>query len=87
MTHGHAFQQVARLLMALHLADALHLQAEGDVVERGEVRKEREALKHHGRAAGCGGQVGNVAVVQQDVAARHGLVAGDHAQCCALAAA
>jgi hypothetical protein len=52
-----------------------------------EVREQREALEHHGRAARGGGQVGDVAVVQQDVAAGDRLVARDHAQRGALAAA
>ena len=50
--------------------DAAHLQAEGDVVERAQVREERVALEHHRRAALGGGQVGDVAGAEQDVARR-----------------
>jgi hypothetical protein len=87
VAHGDALQQVARALLALGLADAFHLEAEGHVVGGREVREQREALEHHGRAARGGGQVGDVAVVQQDVAAGDRLVARDHAQRGALAAA
>ncbi|MDT4852710.1 hypothetical protein FQZ97_869520 [compost metagenome] len=87
VAHGHALQQVLRLAVAGGLVHAFHLQAEGHVVQRREVREQRKALEHHGRAAGRGGQAGDVAVFQQDVAAGAALVAGDHAQRGALAAA
>ncbi len=87
VAHGDALQQVLRAPVALRPADALHLEAEGHVVQRREVREQGEALEHHGRAARGGGQVGDVAVVQQHVAAGDRFVPGDHAQRGALAAA
>ena len=87
MAHGHALQQILGLGMALGLVHAFHLQAEGHVVECAEVRKQRKTLEHHGRATGRSGQVGDVAVFQQDVAAGDRLVPGHHAQRGAFAAA
>ena len=51
VVHGDQTQHLVRLGVAGRLVDALHLQAEGDVVEGGQVRKQRVALEHHGRAA------------------------------------
>ncbi len=86
VAHRHPLQQVARALLPFGLACAFHLEAEGHVVHRREVREQRKALEHHRRAARGGGQVGDVAVVQQDVAAGDRLMPRNHPQRGALAA-
>src|SRR5262252_3606492 len=68
-------------------AHPVHAQAEGDVVEHFEVRKERVALEHHGQAALARRHLGHVAAVDDDGALVRPLEAGDHAQKCGLAAA
>ena len=87
VAHGHAVEQVLRARLPLGLGHALHLQAEGHVVSRAEVRKQRKALKHHRRAARRGRQRRDVMPAQQHRAIADGFVAGDHAQRRALAAA
>jgi hypothetical protein len=82
----HPFEQFLRLALALGLADAFHLEAEGDVVERAQVREQRIALEHHRGAALRRRCLRDVAPAEQDVALGHRLVAGDHAQGRALAA-
>ena len=72
--------------MTLFLADALHFQAESHIVERAQVRKQRKALEHHRGAAVGGRQIGDVPVLQQDIAAGHRFMAGNHAQRGAFAA-
>src|SRR6266436_3629483 len=72
--------------MPLSFANAAHLEAERDIVEAIEVRKQGIALKHHSRAALCRRQVGDVLVADQDVAIRDRLVPGDHPQGAGLAA-
>ena len=57
--HLHQLQHVERLGAALVLVDALHLQAEGDVVDEVEMRKQRVGLEHHRRAALGRRQVGD----------------------------
>ena len=87
VAHGHTLQQVLCLGLAFGFTDTFHLQAEGHVVERREVWEQRKTLEHHGRAPAGRGQVGDVAVVQQDVATAHRLVPRNHAQRGAFAAA
>ena len=87
MLHLHELQHLPRLAAPLGLGDAAHLEAEGDVVEAVEMRKERVALEHHGGAALGRRQVADGLVAEHDVAARRRLVAGDHAQRRGLAAA
>jgi len=69
------------------VADAAHLQAERDIVEAVEVRKQRIALEHHRRATLDRRQVGDVLSVDQNVAAADPLVPRDHAQRGGLTAA
>ena len=83
----HPVEQLAGARVALGLGDAAHLQAEGDVVERVEMGKQRVALEHHRRAALGRGQAGDVPAAEDDVALVDALVAGDHAQRAGLAAA
>ena len=47
VAHRHALEQLACALLALGFADALHLEAEGHVVQRRKMREQREALEHH----------------------------------------
>ncbi len=72
---------------ALGFVDSLHLEREGDVVEAGEVREQRIALEHHGRAAFGGRQIGDVGAAVNDVSLARGLMSRDHAQRGSLAAA
>ena len=83
---GDELQELRRLSAPRHLVDALHLEREGDVVDAGEVRKERIALEHHRCAAPGRRQVGDVVIADQDVAVSRAFVAGDHAQRRSLAA-
>ncbi len=80
-------QDLARPRRPLGLVDATHAQAEGDIVDDGQMRKQRIALEHHGGAARRRGEVGDVDVAEHDVAAAHRFVAGDHPQGRRLAAA
>ena len=67
-----------------HLA---HLQAEGDVVAHAHMREQRVALEHHAQATAGGFCVGNVATVEQDLAAADVDETGDHLQGGGLATA
>ena len=80
MAQRDSIKQFRCLLLARHLVHAAHLQAEGDVVERAQVREQRIALEHHCRAAFGRRQRGDVARTEQDVAFADLLVPGDHAQ-------
>jgi hypothetical protein len=68
------------------LTDPSHLEAERDIVEAVQMRKQRIALKHHCRAPLSGRQIGHVAVADQDVAVGDVFMAGNHAQRGGLAA-
>ena len=61
---------ISRALAALRLADAAHLQIEGDVVEAGQMREQRVVLEHHGGAALHRRQADHRLAVDPDVAAR-----------------
>ena len=78
--HRDEFQESIAFLRRAVLVDAAHLQREGDIVDAGQMREQRIALKHHRRAALGRRQVGDVVGADQDVALRGALVAGDHAQ-------
>ncbi len=69
------------------LGQAVAAQAEGDVVEHREVRKERVALEHHVHRPLVGRQLGQVAAVERDRSGGRRLEAGEHAQQRRLAAA
>jgi hypothetical protein len=84
--HLHELQHLKRLCLARLLVDALHLQAEGDVVDEVEMRKERVILKHHRRTAIGGTGMGDLALRKHDVAFGHRLMSGSHAQRRRLAA-
>ncbi len=58
--HRDEFEELHRPLAPRLLLDAAHLQRERDIVDAGEVRKQRVALKHHRRAALGRRQVGDV---------------------------
>ena len=85
--HGDELEELHRLLTARRLVDALHLEREGDVVDAGEMREQRVALKHHGRPALRRRQVGDIGRADENVAFGRALVASDHAQGRGLAAA
>ena len=84
--HRNELEEFHRLLAARRLVDPAHLQGERDIVEAGQMREQRVALKHHRRAALGGRQVGNVGVADQNVAFGGAFVAGDHPQRGGLAA-
>ena len=69
------------------LPSALHLQPEGDVVEHGAVREEREVLEDGRRRPLVRRQVDERLAVEDDVALGRVLVAADHPQRRRLAAA
>jgi len=85
--HFHQPQEPARPVVPRGLADPPHLQAERDIVEAVQMRKERIALKHHRRAPPGGREIGHVAVADQDVAVGDVFMPGDHPQRAGLAAA
>ena len=85
--HVHEAEHVHRLGVALRPSDAAHLQREGHIVDRGQMRKQRVALEHHRGAARLRRQISDVLVADQDVARGCGLVTGDEAQGRGLAAA
>ncbi len=85
--HVDKLQQRARLFPAGRGLDALHLQAEGDVVGDGQMREQRIALEHHRRSALRGRQGCHVLGRQQDRAFGCAFVPRDHAQRRGLAAA
>ena len=85
--HRDELQELHRLLTPRRLVDAAHLQGEGDIVEAGQMRKQRVALEHHRRAALGGRQVRHVGRADQNVAFGRALVTGDHPQRRGLAAA
>ncbi|OPZ51435.1 MAG: hypothetical protein BWY91_02682 [bacterium ADurb.BinA028] len=64
----------------LVLGDAGDLQGEAHVVGDRHVRVERVVLEDHGDVAVLGGQVGDVAVTDEDLAAVDLFEAGEHAQ-------
>jgi hypothetical protein len=67
--------------------DLAHAQAEGDVVEHGQVREDRVALEHHRQVALARRQVGDVGVADAHPAAVGVLQAGQQPQQRRLAAA
>jgi hypothetical protein len=67
-------------LANLVLGDAADLQGEAHVVGHRHVRVERVVLEDHGDVAVLGGQVGDVAVADEDAAAVDLFEAGQHAQ-------
>jgi hypothetical protein len=76
------FDHVLRSCARLGLGDAplAIAQAEGDIVEYGEVGKQREILKHEADAAQVGRRFGGVASVEKNAALFGSLEAGDGAQ-------
>ena len=85
--HLHQAEEFPRLGMALGLADAAHLQAEGHIVEATEMREQRVALEHHRRTALHRRQFGHVLTPDQDVPGRDRLMPRDHPQRRGFAAA
>jgi hypothetical protein len=85
--HLHHGEQAGGLLAPLGLADAAHLEAEGDIVDAIKVRKQSVALKHHRRAAFDRRQIRDAHAVDDDLAFADRFMAGDHAQSAGLAAA
>ena len=78
--HRDQLKQFAGALVPRRAVDAAHFQGKCDVVEHGQVRKQRVGLEHHRRAALGRLEVGDVLRAQDDVALADRLVAGDHAQ-------
>ncbi len=66
--------------MALGLGDVLHLQSEAHVVRDGHVRVEGVVLEDHRDVAVLRGQVGDVAVTDEDAALVDLFEACEHAQ-------
>src|ERR1700733_3040706 len=85
--HRHELEELHRLLTPRRLVDAIHLEREGDIVDAGEMGKERVALEHHRRAALGWRQVGDVGRADENVALGRALVARNHAQRRGLATA
>ena len=83
----HPRQHSRAVRVPLGLADAAHLELVGDVVEHAQMREQRVALEHHGRAALDRRQADDVAAADPHVAVGRLLVARDHAQDGGLAAA
>ena len=76
----HEINRGLRLDLALRLVDALHLEAERDVIQNRLVREQRVMLEHRGdRAIGRRDAVHQLAV-DRDGAAGRIVMAGDHAQ-------
>ena len=73
-------------LVGLGLADAGHLQAEGDVLRDGQVREQRIGLEHHADIALVGFQPGDVLAADDDLAGGRLLEAGNHPEHGGLAA-
>src|SRR4051812_4263934 len=71
-------------LLALGFADAAHLWAEGDVLQHGPPREQRERLEHH---ATVGSRAVHRPAVEQDLAARVRNETRDHVEDGGLAAA
>ncbi len=87
---GLELHQVEHLLHAgsdVRLGHAVAFQTEGDVVEHGQVRKQRVRLEHHVDRPLIGRQIGDVLALQIDVAGGRRLEAPEHAQQGGLAAA
>ncbi|MNT17657.1 hypothetical protein D3C72_1528180 [compost metagenome] len=80
-------QRLAHAVLAFGAFHVAHLQAEGDVVRDGQVRKQRIALEHDAQAARVRLGVRDVPPVQRDRTARHVGKAGNHLQGSGLAAA
>ena len=80
-------QHLMRLGAARDFRHTAHAQAEGDVVDAIEMRKERVILKHHRGTPSRRRQSGHARAADEDVAAGRSLVPGDHAQRRRLAAA
>ena len=85
--HVDETEELAGAAVSFGFADALHAEAEGDVVAAVEVGEEGVALEHHGGGALDGREIGDVAALDEDVAGGDCFVAGDHAQRAGLAAA
>ena len=83
----HERQRRLDALQPLGLGALAHFQPEAHVVGHAHVRKQRVALEHDAQAPGIGARMGDVAAVEFDAAAAHGLEAGDHLQGGGLAAA
>ena len=83
----HQFERVGHPFATLGHGHAAHLQAEADVVGHGHVRKQRIALEHDAQPALAGLVVGDVAAVENDVAAGGRREACHHLQRGRLAAA
>jgi hypothetical protein len=79
-------QRVHRLAPPLVLRDAVHLEAELDVLEHGAVREECEVLEHRRRRPPVRREVDERLAVEHDVALGRELVPADHAQRRRLAA-
>ena len=71
---------LSRPALALALLHLGHLQREGDVLRDGQVRIERVVLEDHRNVTLLRGQVGDVAVADQDAAGVYLLETGEHAQ-------
>ena len=69
------------------LGQAFLLEAEGDIVLDGEMRKQRVALEHHVDRPPIGRHLREIDAVEQDAAGIRLVEAGDHAQQGRLAAA
>ena len=76
----HELQRLADLLRRLLLADVLVPQTEGDVVLDRQVREERVVLEHRVHVPLVGRRLRHVHPVEQDLALRRTLEAGDQAK-------
>ncbi|MGY4489097.1 hypothetical protein ACVWWR_008288 [Bradyrhizobium sp. LM3.2] len=85
--HCDELEQFAGTLVPDSAVDAAHFQGKRNIVEHGQVRKQRVRLEHHRRTALGGLEVGDVLRAKDDVAFADRLVARDHAQGRSLAAA
>jgi hypothetical protein len=63
----------------------VNLHAKADVLGNRHVRKERVGLKDHTDVALIGGRAGDIGIIENDLAGRGSLKAGNHPQCGSLA--
>src|SRR5262249_38654427 len=86
---GQAYQleRVPHPLLELGISDAAQAQAEGDVLENGEMRKQRVVLKHQAYVAAIGRPRLDRLAVEQNAALGERLKTGNAAQGRGLAAA
>jgi hypothetical protein len=66
--HLHQLQHVKRLGAPVLLLDALHFQAEGDVVDEIKMREERIGLEHHRGTALGRRKIGDDGIPEPDIA-------------------